>query len=178
MKRISVIAIVISVLALCYTGWLHLMQPKYAYVNMEKLYENFSMKRELEKKLENIHNSRKMILDSMEIQLSALSHLIGKMNPEEKIRNEKIEQFEYKKQDFFVKQKAFSEEDERVTAAYQEQISKQLTQYIGDYGKQNRFSYILGADGSNSVLFANDTEDITDQLKSYVNTRYKGGSGI
>jgi outer membrane protein len=178
MKKITILSVFFSVVAITFSALIYLTSPKYAYVNVSKLYDEFIMKKELEKKLEGMQMSRKNVLDSLEFQLKTLTSSIKEMTSSDKMRNGKIEQFQYKKQDYLMKQKMFAEDTERATESFHQQILTQLNQYISDYGKEKGFTYILGADGSNAVLFASETEEITEQLKVYVNARYKGGVKI
>ena len=49
-----------------------------------------------------------------------------------------------------------------------------LNDVILDYGKENECDYILGADGSGSLMYAKDSDDITKDVLVYINNKYKG----
>jgi len=51
-------------------------------------------------------------------------------------------------------------------------IWKRLNPYIAEYGKEKGYAYIYGANGTGNVLYADEGEDITDELIEYVNKRY------
>lgn len=51
-------------------------------------------------------------------------------------------------------------------------IWNRLNPYISQYGKEKGYQYIYGANGTGNILYADKSEDITDQLIIYVNNRY------
>lgn len=166
--------IIIGVLSLGTMGGLAFIyshQPKMAYVRLGYLYDNFDCKKDLEVKLSSVVNSRNAIIDSMEIHLKALANEIedkGKKDQSE------LKQFEEEKQLFLNKKKQFEEDDQNMTDRYKEQINKQLSQYVKDYGTANGYAYIFGAEGGGSIMSADEKFDITTTVLQYVNERYKG----
>ncbi len=175
MGRITIIIAVVA-LGLGISVWIYVLQhkPKTAYVQLGKLYENFNMKKELEKKYEKISMSRKNILDSLEINLRSLSGQIELLKENDPARKSKIQDFELLRQDYLMKKKNFSEDTERTSQQYDEEIWKQLNQYVNDYGKENEYTYIYGAQGNGSLMYGSEKEDITGQVNEYVNHKYKG----
>ena len=49
-----------------------------------------------------------------------------------------------------------------------------MSQYILDYGKNNNYDLILGADGNGVLMYANDKMNISEEITKYINSRYKG----
>ena len=139
------------------------------YVELSTIYNDFPLKKELESKLINVQNSRSALLDSLKIKLNALSLEIH--SPKDA---EAIERFKYMKQEYLLKQKNFEEDNQAITQQYSDQIWKQINQYVKDYGKEKGFTYILGTDGTGTVMYGDDSKDITKELSVYVNGRYKG----
>ncbi len=150
-------------------------EPKTAYVELNMIYNDFQMKKELEAKLTNVQQTRKTILDSLELRLKVLSaQLRGMAQQDKKVMAEQAGRFEALREEYFTKQKMFSEDNDRTTGQYSEQIWKQINQYVKDYGKENGYAYIFGADGSGALMYGTEKENITDKLKAYVNERYQG----
>lgn len=143
--------------------------PKIAYVNLEQLYSEFKMKKELESKLVNVQQARKSILDSMKIQLNALSF---KIKSDKDV--EQIKKYNFYKQEYLLKERDFDEENSIISRSYTNQIWTQINQYIKDYGKEEGYEYILGAEGSGAVMYASDENDLTKILIEYINSRYDG----
>lgn len=151
-------------------------KEKTAYVELGKVYGDFELKKELESKLTNVQQARKNILDSMKVQLEFFANNINAMNvakDKDKVEQQ-VREFEVKKQQYYETEKNFKEDNDKLTSQYQDQIWKQLNQYIKDYGKENGYLYIYGAGGNGFLMYADETNDITEKVKKYVNEHYKG----
>ncbi len=149
-------------------------EKKTAYVDIAMVYNDFTLKKELEAKLANVQATRKSILDSMELSLNQLaSKLQNEQFPKEHM-NFQVQQYEQLRMSYGEKKQLFAEDNERTTKQYSDQIWNQINQYVKDYGKENSYTYILGADGTGAVMYADDSEDITGKIKEYVNQRYNG----
>jgi outer membrane protein len=143
--------------------------PQLVYVNMETIYDSFPMKKELEARLTNIQQARKNILDSLKIELNAIS-----LSVKSEKDVEAIQKFQIKKQQYLVKQKNFEEDNQSATQSYSDQIWKQINQYVKDYGKSHTYTFILGTEGSGTIMYSDETKDITKDLSDYINERYHG----
>lgn len=141
---------------------------KVAYVNTYQLYEQFKLKKELEEKLKKTQLSRQVILDSIKSKIQ----LIG-INKElsDQMLADKIQEL---RQTYFLKEKQFSQENETQAQQYTDQVWEQLNQYIKDFGKENNYKYIFGANGQGSIMYADEGEDISKEMIEYVNNKYQG----
>jgi len=166
----------ISLLALVLSASLLVLflqkRSKIAYVNIETVYNEFQMKKELEAKFENVQNMRKQILDSLKLQLSLLSKQIQSPKDEALMRR-----FEMGRQEYLAKEESFMQSNQETMSQYSSQIWKQLNQYIKTYGKEKGYAYVLGMEGKGSVLYGEDALNVTDELKAFVNNEYKGNGG-
>ena len=171
---ISISALVFTVGILLYA--FSEKEQKTAYIELGKIYGDFELKKELQSKLTNVQQARKTVLDSMRIQLEFFANTLNNVNPKaDKSKTEQqVREFEIKKQQYYQMEKTFSEDNEKLSSEYEEQIWKQLNQYIKDYGKANDYEYIYGAGGSGSLMYAKESNDITEKVKEYVNERYQG----
>jgi outer membrane protein len=150
-------------------------KPRFAYVDLPGVYDNFQMKKQLESKLDNVGSQRKSILDSLEIKLKTLASTIDHgMSASQKHKDSLYSAYENLRQEYALKSQNFTEDNERTKQQYNEQIWKQLNQYIKDYGHDNGYAFIFGADGSGSLMYGNDPQNITDAIKEYVNKRFAG----
>lgn len=144
---------------------------KIAWVNITKVYNEFTLKKELETKAISIGNRRKAIIDSAEFDLKSLSREIKSENGKDKT---KISLFEVRKQAYFETKKQLEEDNAAMQQQYNEQILIQLNQYIKDYGKSGNYEYILSGDGSGSLMYAVENNDVTADVIQFVNEKYKG----
>ncbi len=163
--------IMVTVVALGTFFYFKSAEKRIAYVKITKLYDEFVMKKELSGKYENIQKTRQNFLDSLELEL----RLIGKkIENTDKPDQGTIAEFESRKENYLMKKKQFEEDNTATVNQYTEQIMKQLNQYVEVYGKEQHYTYILGADGSGVIMHADESLDITDELVKYVNLKYKG----
>lgn len=141
---------------------------KIGYVEVNSLYDSFAFKKELEAKLVTIKQTRKNILDSMQLQLRVLAGSLKSPNDKDRML------FEARKEEYFSKEKTFSEDNDALTQEYSSQVMKQLNQYVQDYGSEHGYTYILGADGNGSLMFADKSKNVTKEILEYLNQKYKG----
>ncbi len=173
MKKDILIYILLA-LILAFGIYQYSSRPNIACVQLGKVYDEFEMKKQLEGKYKNISNARKVQLDSLELHLKALSNIIVSMNEKDPLRQEKINEFEYKKQDYLQKKKTFGEDNQQTSKMYEEEVWKQLNQYITDYGKEKGYTCVLGANGTGAVMYIQQSSDVTDAVITYVNNKFKG----
>ncbi len=173
------LVILFSALIIALTGavlYLYSSHPKIGYVNLNKVYNDFELKKELDKKLTEVQQFRKNNLDSMELNLKVMSNQIQQLQGkiDKKIFEEQVVEFQTKRQDFLDRQQKFMEDNDAMTSQYMDQIWKQINQFVGDYGKEKGYQSITSGDGTGSVMFASPEIDITTEVAQYINTRYKG----
>lgn len=166
--------ILLLLLVLAVTGivlYIPRVQKKIAFVNVNQLYNEFEMKKELEATLTNVLKGRHQQLDSLELELKLLNSKIESDGARDK---NLIQNFEEKRQGYLLKKNQFEEDNRMMQEDYTTKIMKQLNQYVTDYGKENVYQYILGAEGSGAIMYAEETEDITKTVKEFINQKYKG----
>jgi outer membrane protein len=132
------------------------------------------LKKELESKLMKVKNQRQAVLDSLEFELKVISKEIYAGKNTDK---NKLTVFETKREQYLVKKQEFSEDNENLSAQFDEQIFRQMNQYVKDFGEKKSYSYIFGANGQGVLMYAKESEDITDEVLKYINERYKGDGG-
>lgn len=144
---------------------------KTAYINTETVYNSFDLKKKMELQLNTVEQQRQCMLDSLKFQLDMMySHMQG--NKKEDTTEETV--FQNLRTEYFNKQEDFRQSNEALAQQYTTQIWSQLNQYLQDYGKQKNYQYIFGANGDGALMFADDAVNITDDVQTYVNERYKG----
>ena len=50
----------------------------------------------------------------------------------------------------------------------------QLNEYIEDFGEENKLDYIFGANGTGTIMYGNESKDVTKEVVTYVNKKYVG----
>lgn len=144
---------------------------KYACVQLELLRKDFVLAKQLDSELESIMLKRKEILDSLKLDIQMLEKRVqinGKVQPTE------LNEYKIKRAFFAEKEKEFYDANNELEAKYQENIWNKLNSYVKDYGKEKGYVYIYGLNGSGSIMYAADENDITLPLIEYVNNKYSG----
>ena len=146
-------------------------KEKTGWVSLSDLFNDFAFKKELEMKLKKTKDVRQAIVDSLEFGLKVLSKQIQSEQQKDK---EKIAVFELKREDYLKKKKQFEDDNDAVAKQYDSQIVSQMNQYVKDFGNRNGYTYIFGADGSGFLMYSIEGNNITKDVKNYINDRYKG----
>lgn len=151
-----------------------LKKPKQiAYVEMGKIYEGFSLSKELNMELQNVLNTRKQLIDS-------LSQDLNRQAQELKLQTKKtmadIERVAKVEEVYLYKKEMMEKDNQAISVNYNDKIWNQLNQYIADYGREKGMSLILGANGQGTIMYGNESENITQQVIEYVNSRYNGNN--
>ncbi len=139
---------------------------KYQWINTYKVYNEFDLKKQFQKKSETIFLHRKMILDSLELEIK---YLYTNLNEGDKSL---FTDFELKKKRYLAKKHQFDEDNIELEKQYNEQILTQLNQYLVDYSKENDIEMLLGADGKGTIIYADDKYDVTEDVVRYVNQKF------
>ena len=50
----------------------------------------------------------------------------------------------------------------------------QLNQYVKEFGEKNSYDIIHGANGNGSLMYAKDILNLTEEVKAFINNKYKG----
>ncbi|HBX50424.1 MAG: hypothetical protein A2275_14870 [Bacteroidetes bacterium RIFOXYA12_FULL_35_11] len=143
--------------------------PNVAYVDLGKLYSEFSLKKELEQKYKQTSELRKNILDSLRLQIQ-----IKSKNSALK-KNEKDQaELNLLKEQYYYKEQQFTEDNRVLSEKYNEQVLNQMNQYVMDFSKDKAYDFVFGANSSGSLMYASSAYDITEQVTNYINEKYQG----
>lgn len=143
---------------------------KTGFIKMETVFNEFDMKKEYQKKLEGSMKERKKIIDSLNLELKLLAGSIQNGNS----TKEMIENFERRREFFYQKQQLFEEDNTSLAAQYDKEVIGQLKQYVSDYGKKEKYTYIFGSNDDGFLMYAEESKDITSEVVSFINEKYKG----
>ena len=166
----NILALYILIFGFAVVGAIILTQQKRtAYVVTTDVYDKFQMSKELNEKIKKLEDTRKNILDSLVFKLKMKQQSIENSKGKDV---QMINEFEGMKQEYFMKQKQFEEDNAKIKDQYFDQIWTQLNQYVQEFGKKNSYVYILGATGQGTLMYADETINVTNDLVEYVNQRY------
>jgi len=172
LKTIFLIIVIIAAVTANYFINKHQFEKNYAWLDLNKVYNEFTMKKDLEKQYTVVESQRKKILDSLELDLKLLASRFASLNDKDK--DEKAIEFQQKKQQYLLRKQEFDEDNEQLKTDYNQQVLKQINQYTKEYAIKKEYAIVLGAEGSGTLMYANESINITKDVLKFINNRYKG----
>jgi outer membrane protein len=170
-KVISLSCLVVATIIAGFILYSSTIKERNAWVNLNKVYGEFGLKKDLENKLKVVETARKKILDSLELNLKILATQLQAIKDK---REEHVYEFQLKKQEYLLKKQQLEEDNTQLQSEFNEQILTQMNQYVKDFGISKNYSIILGANGSGAVMYAKDNIEITEEVLAFINKKYKG----
>lgn len=140
-------------------------REKTAYFDYNTAYNECDLKKSLETDLEKLVSSRKSELDSLQMELSFLSNKIqtGETNDAE------LTTFEDLKNRYLTMQNRYEEENIRLKETYFAQIRTDINEKAKSFAAANGYDYLFAAVGDGSLMYANESDDVTSQFLDYLN---------
>lgn len=167
MKKLAVLAIAITAMS-C-------QQNKIAYVDSVKIMDEYQEKMDVEakfqKKAETMGRKRDSISQAFQIELQEFqgkAQSLSQQNAQEQYselqqRGQRIGQ-------------QLQHEEQQLQLTSQEQMDslvKKVKKEIRAYGKDNGYTYILGGGEGGSVIYGDETKDVTDAILKILNDKYE-----
>ncbi|MBS1780259.1 MAG: OmpH family outer membrane protein [Bacteroidetes bacterium] len=153
------VVIIISILANYFISANH--DKKIAVVDAVKLFNGFTMKKELEKEAEVKLKYFSLQVDSLDGQIKLAGY--GK---DSAVRRSLIQKYLITKREL---ENQYNQSNQLIN----EMVWKRLNPLIDEYGKKNGFHLIIGANGMGSVLYNDNYFDKTEEVIQYVNKNYE-----
>lgn len=153
--NVLLIAIVIF-----YASWTYTQTPKIVYVDNVKLFNDFSMTKELKNSGEKEFNLKKIKVDSLysKLQYPGLSLSEKKTIMQQFVQHkEELEQF-----------------NQYFAAEQSTKIWTRIKSYSLEFSKDKNYQLIIGSDNKQAILFADEEIDVTNDLLTYLNKKYEG----
>ena len=149
-------------------------QEKSAFVDNTKLVNDYQEKKDFEasyqKRIDAYNKKRDSLSQLLQIEASQFQAEANKLS--QKVAQEKYNQI-LQKQQFM--QQQFSLEEQQLRKEGQDKIDslvKKVKNFVKDYGEENGYTYILGANEAGSVLYGKSEKDLTETLLKALNDQY------
>lgn len=141
---------------------LNLIKPKtkILYIDNTKVFESFSMTKELKKNGEKEFNDRKTNLDALysRLQSDAISS----------------SQKQTLMQEFIKEKEELNQFNDSYSSEQSSKIWTRIKSYSAEFSKENNCNIIVGSDNGGNVIFADQSIDVTNELITYINQKYEG----
>ena len=163
------------VVAIGIIGLTSCQQSKIGYVDNVKLMDEYQEKIDVEAdfkvKLDALTKRRDSISQAFQAEAQAFQAEAEKLS--QKKAQEQYGQMQQRGQ--MIGQQ-LQQEDQKLQAVGQtemDSIVSKVKKEVQAYGKANGYSYVLGGGDGGSVLYGDDTNDITDEILKILNDKYK-----
>lgn len=133
---------------------------KIGFIENIKVFEEFEMKRDYDKRIVNDIKVEAGMLDSIEVIASNLSHSSDSMAIYRLQRDYEIAKQQYERK--------FNE----LSSTYTKEVNDRLNEYLKVYAQENGYSMILGSGGQGNVMFVDDASNLTNKIIAFINKKY------
>ncbi|MEM6517410.1 MAG: OmpH family outer membrane protein [Bacteroidota bacterium] len=170
MKKISVLFII------CLFAYSCQEQQKIAFVNNGKVVNEYQEKIDIEAKFKIKDETFKKRTDSIgrAFQIEAQGFQANAQTMSQKEQQEKYQALGQKQQ---MLQQQLQSEQQQLTQEFNVEIDSVLshvTKFVEKYGKENGYTFILGKNEAGSIMYGDETKDISDEIIKALNEEYKG----
>ncbi len=167
MKKVLIAAFTVVLFTAC-------NQEKTAFIDNEKLIENYQEKKDMETgyevKMEALNKKKDSIGKEFKKEVDAFQVKAKGMRQQ---KAQELYQQLGQKQQFL--QQQFQQEQQAIAMQSQKEVDSLLSKidvFVTEYGKTNGYTYIFGKNKAGSVLYGSDKNDITQQITDALNTAY------
>jgi outer membrane protein len=177
MKRILLTMLVLLVfVSLGLTIYLISSRPRLAYVRSAELIEKYAGTIEAKGRFDTRKKSLLANIDSLKslyekerLEYMGRSPLMNV--PQRKTKEAELAQ---KQNQFYQYSAVIEERLGQEDTEMMGEVLNQINSYITSYAKENNFTMILGTTMNGSLLYADDSMDITNKVLEGLNRKYKG----
>lgn len=157
-------------------GLFSCQQEKTAYVNNQEIMEGFETLKQTEEELSLEEEGLKAKIDSM-VAESGYQDLVQEYQSNQG-KMPKAKEEELYNQIMQIQQR-LSQQQQMSNQQFQQQKKTQMDSlvntvkdFIKEYGKENGYTYIYGANESGNILYGKEDLDITDEVTKALNDKY------
>lgn len=161
MRSIRIISVILLAGLLAFTAYRSFFVRDTVYVDIGKVLENYTYKKELEKNATGNLMVVKNMIDSL--------RLVGSMKaagPERSRLDSNVSHLESE----------FARYIRQSNEAITQKVWERLNPAIQQFGKEHSYKIIVGANGMGTVLYGDPRCDITNELTAFVNKSYEKGN--
>ena len=168
MKKLVAVLTLVTLLASC-------QEQKIGFIDNGKVINDFQKKIDLEAKYklkgEAFDKKRDSISQAYNIDAKSTEMKLARLSQAK--QQEGLQEFRQKWQ---IVQQQLQFEEEQISKSFNSEIDSVLTtvkEFVKDYGKQNGYTFILGKNEAGSVMYGEESKDLTKAITDALNKEYK-----
>lgn len=153
--------VIISLLTVCLIalGYLHYSVQQDAYINLQDVYHGFQYQQSLNTELESYKRYRFNELDSLNQEFQKYYDLNKDQTETLQLKHQELQKY---------KEQVISQ-IEKIELETENKIWDIINKEVRHYGIHNEISYIFGVSGSGTLMYADTTNNVTDEIVKSLN---------
>ncbi len=168
MKKVILLIILVGSFISC-------QQEKNAFVNKEKLFNDYQEKKDIEAKLKAKGEKYQKRVDSLSraLQAEKIEFSSKQSSMPQKKAQEQYNAIMQKEQLLSQQLQVENQELQKENQTQIDSLVKKVTGFVKSYGEKNQYSYIFEKADANSIFYGQESKDITDLILKELNDSYK-----
>ena len=169
MKKGIVLVFAMLLLASCQN------EMKTGFIDNSELMKEYQKRKDIEADFKMKVEKFDQSVDSIGKSFQAKAAVIQESDPQ-MTRKESQQQYQALTQQYQMFQQQTQMQEQSIQKESQTEIDtliKQVRSFVKDYGKKNGYTYILGSNEAGSVMYGEETKDITKEILTELNKSYK-----
>ena len=170
MKKFIALAVILIGAASCQES------QKIAFVDSEKVYEEYQEKIDLEagitKKQEDFKKKTDSLGMAYQMEAAPMQAKFSKLSQQQQQTNPEIAAFSKKWQMIESQIKAQEQSLQEQLDKDLKELNTNVEEFIASYAKKNNYSFVLGKNNSGGLVYGNEASDITETVVTELNKAY------
>ncbi len=169
---IAILALIVSVGSFFYLQ----ASPELVYVDVNKLLEGYKrtaiVKAEFDKKAKTMKSNVDSLVSNWQSELKAYEKERSSMSKKEiELKQELLANKQQQINNYQqAVQKQLIEEDKKITQT----VINDINDFVKEYGKEKGYKVIFGATGNGTIMYGEESSDLTDQVLEELNAEFEG----
>ena len=150
-------------------------EEKTAYIDTSKLLDEYTQAKDIEAKYKakSEQMGKELDLEIKNFQSDAANFQRNAQANGQAWAQQNGAALQKREQELTYKQQAMMQQLQRESGAEMDTLVKSVKLYIKEYGKQKGYGYIYGTGESATILYAKDKYDITEEVVTAINEKFK-----
>ncbi len=159
MKKLLILSLVVAFLSSCSTD-------KSAWMDGQKVYDGYALTKKRQEEFLIQRDSKQAILDSLRNNIIALeNNLRAKAKPSDS----EMKKYEDLVRAYQNQNDNFQKENAELSDKFRAELIGKIQEKVKEYGKANGYQFIHGDWESGNLMYARESDDITEEIIKYLN---------